>query len=82
MLLMNAEFRFPIYDFVSGVVFTDWGKAWESGTEMDLTDLMNSYGLGIRLDTAFGLLRLDYGWGLNEEAKREGQFYFGIGQTF
>ena len=82
MLLMNAEFRFPIYDFVSGVVFTDWGKAWESGTEMDLTDLIDNYRLNIKLDTAFGLLRLDYGWGLNEEAKREGQFYFGIGQTF
>jgi len=82
MILVNSELRFPIYDFISGVAFFDIGKAWESDERMDLTELLNSYGLGIRVDTPLGLLRLDYGWGLNSENKRDGQFYFGIGHTF
>jgi hypothetical protein len=44
---------------------------------MNLSELANSYGLGVRLDTPLGLLRLDYGWGKNEENQRKGQFYFG-----
>jgi outer membrane protein insertion porin family len=42
----------------------------------------NSFGLGVRLDTPLGLLRLDYGFGKDETDKRVGQFYFGIGHTF
>lgn len=82
MLVMNAEFRFPIVEKVTGVVFTDWGTAWDQGESMGLTELANSYGLGVRLDTPIGLLRLDYGWGKNAEDERKGQFYFGIGQMF
>ncbi len=83
MFVMNAELRFPIIDKVQGVAFTDWGKAWEDGEEINLTELLNSYGLGVRVDTPIGMLRLDYGFGYNEEEdKRQGQFYFGFGQTF
>jgi outer membrane protein insertion porin family len=82
MLVMNAEFRFPIVEKVTGVVFTDWGTTWDQGETMGLTDLANSFGLGVRLDTPLGLLRLDYGWGKNAEDERKGQFYFGIGQMF
>lgn len=81
MLVMNAEFRFPIVEKVTGVVFTDWGTAWSDGA-ITLQDLNNSFGLGVRLDTPLGLLRLDYGWGKNEDDQRKGQFYFGLGQTF
>ena len=82
MLVMNAEFRFPIVEKVTGVVFTDWGTAWGKNESMGLSDLANSYGLGVRLDTPLGLLRLDYGWGKNTEDERKGQFYFGMGQMF
>lgn len=81
MLVMNAEFRFPIVEKITGVVFTDWGTTWDD-TMFSLNDLKNSYGLGVRLDTPIGLLRLDYGRGKNEHDERKGQFYFGIGQTF
>ncbi len=82
MLVLNAEFRFPIVEKITGVVFTDWGKAWDSGESLNLTDMNNSFGVGVRLDTPLGLLRFDYGLGKNEENKRSGQFYFGIGHTF
>ncbi len=82
MLVMNAEFRFPIIEKITGVLFTDWGTTWDQGSLFSLGDLKNSYGLGVRLDTPLGLLRLDYGFGKDETDKRSGQFYFGIGQTF
>lgn len=82
MLVMNAEFRFPIVQKITGVLFTDWGTAWDKGDSFQLQDLNNSFGLGVRLDTPLGLLRLDYGFGKDETDKRKGQFYFGIGQTF
>lgn len=82
MLVMNAEFRFPIIEKITGVVFTDWGTTWDQGSLFSLGDLKNSYGLGVRLDTPLGLLRLDYGFGKDDADKRVGQFYFGIGQTF
>jgi len=82
MLVVNAEFRFPIVERITGVVFTDWGRAWSDDEKLDLRDLNNSFGVGVRLDTPLGLLRLDYGFGKNEENKRVGQFYFGVGQTF
>lgn len=81
MLVMNAEFRFPIVDKVTGVVFSDFGKAWDSGI-VTLDNLNTSFGLGVRLDTPLGLLRLDYGFGKDEQKDLKGQFYFGIGQTF
>ena len=84
VLLFNTEVRFPIWDFISGVAFVDIGKAWKPNQHINLMDLLesNGFGVGVRIDTPFGLLRLDYGWGLNEESKREGQFYFGLGHTF
>lgn len=82
MIVLNSELRFPIYDFISGVAFTDWGNAWEPDEQMNLTDLLNSYGVGVRIDTPLGLLRLDYGWGTNDEGKREGKFYFSVGHTY
>lgn len=82
MLVMNAEFRFPIVEKVQGVVFTDWGTTWDQGESIQLQDLKNSFGVGVRLDTPLGLLRLDYGLGKDTSDNRKGQFYFGIGQAF
>ncbi|NLJ80943.1 MAG: BamA/TamA family outer membrane protein [Firmicutes bacterium] len=82
MVVFNAEFRFPVIDKVTGVVFTDWGKAWDKDAGLSLGDLNSGFGLGVRLDTPLGLLRLDYGLGKTEEEKLQGQFYFGLGQTF
>ena len=82
MLVMNAEFRFPIVEKVQGVVFTNWGTTWNQGQSFNMKDLKNSFGIGVRLDTPLGLLRLDYGLGKDAENHRKGQFYFGIGQAF
>ncbi|MFW6237803.1 MAG: BamA/OMP85 family outer membrane protein [Bacillota bacterium] len=78
MMLFGAEYRFPIYEQINGVLFTDAGNTWETGKEMSVYDLNASVGAGVRLNTPMGILRLDYGF--NEE--REGNFHFSLGETF
>lgn len=82
MLLSNNELRIPISDALDVVGFVDAGDAWggpfaeQFGNE-NFT-FHYSYGLGIRLQTPIGPLRLDYG--LNDEGGSE--LTFGVGSTF
>lgn len=76
MFVINGEYRVRLVDAVQGVVFMDFGNAWEDES-MDLTDLMRGYGAGIRLDTPLGIIRIDYGIG-----EDGGQTYFSFGQSF
>lgn len=78
LLLMNLEYRLPIADNFTAVVFADAGNVWEKGESISLGDLKYSIGAGLRLNTPIGQLRLDYGF--NEDGK--GQPHFSIGHTF
>ncbi|MFW6021991.1 MAG: BamA/OMP85 family outer membrane protein [Halanaerobiaceae bacterium] len=78
MLLLNAEYRFPIVDNFTGVVFTDAGNAWEFNEEVDLSKLKLSYGAGLRMNTPIGQIRLDYGF----NAEGGAQPHFSIGHAF
>lgn len=78
LLLFNAEYRIPFNDSFSGVLFTDAGNVWDERGKISISDLNYGYGLGVRMNTPVGQLRLDYGW--NED--REGQLHFSIGSTF
>lgn len=77
MLVLNTEFRFPIVDAVEGVVFADFGRAFTAGEPIRLDDLKAGYGVGVRLDTPLGILRIDYGIG-----EDGGRTYFSFGPTF
>lgn len=78
MLLLKMEYRFPIADNFTGVIFTDTGNAWDKSDKIALDDLHFSYGAGLRMNTPIGQIRLDYGF--NDQG--EGQPHFGIGQAF
>ena len=74
-VLASLEYRHDFNDKLQGVVFVDAGKAWSD--EFD-NDLKVATGLGLRVKTALGVLRLD-------AAKVQGndmKFLFGIGQSF
>lgn len=77
-LVANVEYRFPIADLVQGVIFADVGNAWAGGEEVRLDDLRKGYGVGIRINTPIGMLRLDYAM----SREHSGQPYISIGQTF
>ncbi len=78
MLLMNLEYRFPIAEKFTGVVFADGGNTWDSMENMSLEDINYSLGMGVRLNLPIGQIRLDYGW--NKDG--EGMPHFSIGNTF
>ncbi len=78
MLLLNLEYRFPIVENFTGVIFTDAGDTWDDNEKIDLGDLNYSYGAGVRMNTPIGQIRLDYGF--NDQG--EGQPHFSIGHAF
>lgn len=76
MLAATAEYRFPIASKVEGVAFTDVGKAW-TGEGYKLNDLEASVGVGIRVSTPIGPIRLDYAQG-----SQGGRTHFSFGGQF
>ncbi len=76
MLAATAEYRFPIAKKVEGVAFTDVGKAWQ-GEGYKLKDLEASVGVGIRVSTPIGPIRLDYAQG-----GQGGRTHFSFGGQF
>ena len=62
MLTLSAEYRFPVASKVQGVFFTDFGRAWDD-EGYKLTDLKGSAGVGVRITTPLGPIRLDYARG-------------------
>lgn len=77
MFLATLEYRFPLFKQVQGIVFTDWGGAWNSNFLPKGGDIHGSIGVGFALNTPFGPFRLDYGRG-----KQGGRFHFNIGGAF
>jgi outer membrane protein insertion porin family len=78
LLLFNVEYRIPFNESFTGVLFTDAGNVWQDRDSISLNDLRYGYGLGVRMNTPVGQLRLDYGWDDNQD----GQLHFSIGNTF
>lgn len=78
MLLVNAEYRFPVVDRITGVIFLDNGNAWDDTGDIKLEDMRSSIGLGARMNTPLGQIRLDYGF----TETGDGKFHFSIGNTF
>ena len=48
----------------SGAVFIEAGNVWQDPWTMRLRDLRYDAGPGLRLDTPFGLIRVDFGYQL------------------
>jgi outer membrane protein insertion porin family len=78
MLVLNAEYRFKLSKGLTGVVFADAGDAWAKEDKVTLDNLKTGYGVGLRVDTPVGVMRIDYGIGKDGGHKT----YFSLGQTF
>jgi len=75
-LLVSAELRFPLLWIFSGAAFFEGGNVWERsqdikpgnifsfGNGAGYNDMRYSVGLGLRVGTPIGPIRLDYGWKL------------------
>jgi len=83
LLVLNQEARFPVYRWLQGVAFLDAGNVFERTSGITLTSSRAAYGAGLRLQTPFALLRVDYGRLVSPAAgERNGRWLFGLGQAF
>ncbi|MDO8586300.1 MAG: POTRA domain-containing protein [Armatimonadota bacterium] len=88
-MLFSAEYRMPMGKSLTGVFFTDYGDAWEQADQIVLGPSFDEFvqhgsfdphlgvGIGIRVITPIGPLRLDYGRG-----SEGGRTHFSIGHAF
>jgi len=79
LLKATLEYRFPIVKKIQGVLFTDNGYAWDKRHEsaFDLSKIKNSVGMGLRITSPLGPVKLDYGFGDDG-----GRFHFSFGGQF
>ncbi|WP_156299113.1 BamA/OMP85 family outer membrane protein [Streptobacillus canis] len=82
----TAENRTYINDYLQAVIFYDAGIAQNAvNPNTGKLKFMNNIGLGARVNTPIGVVRLDYAWDLERKPgtnKSKGKFNFGFGQTF
>jgi outer membrane protein insertion porin family len=84
--LISAEYRFPVFNILGGVLFADYGTDLGSGSSVPGDPAAvrgkpgsgGGYGVGLRIQSPLGAIRIDYGLGTNGGT----QFSFGIGEKF
>lgn len=82
-VLLNAEWRFPIWRLVGGALFVDAGTVRRELVDLRLSEFKVGVGAGLRLNTPVGPVRFDVGYGLNPiPTKDRLNFYFSVGYPF
>jgi outer membrane protein assembly factor BamA len=92
-LELSTELRFPLPDVpyippLAGALFLDGGDVTETWGEMNVDALHWASGLGFRLPTPIGAVRLDVGYRLNRYGLGEPQhderfaFHLSVGEAF
>jgi len=85
-VVANVEVRFPLFADagVYGVVFYDTGDSWAEGEEVDLGNLRQSAGTGVRWLSPMGPIRLEYGWILDPQPTDQstGNWEFSMASAF
>ena len=91
VMTLNGELRFPVAGRLSGVTFVDAGNVWSAAWDVHPADLRSDAGAGLRLDSPFGLLRLDLAYQLtpiaglridDELLDRRWRVHVSVGQGF
>lgn len=85
--MATAEYRFPLYKFIGGTLFADYGSDLGTAGEVfgnptSAQDLLGSaygVGAGLRIQSPIGAVRVDYGLGQGEDS---GRLHFGFGEKF
>jgi len=83
----NLEFQFPLFDEKLGLVglfFYDTGNVYDKGHPIDLGELRESAGFGIRWNSPMGPIRLERGYILDPRSDEDsgGRWEFSMGSAF
>jgi len=82
-VVINQELRFPIYKMFRGVAFFDAGNVYSTLRDFNPLRLRTGAGLGLRIDTPLGLIRVDYGLNLKPRTwEPKSAIFFSLGQAF
>jgi len=86
-LLGTVEYVIPLFFGIKAAVFYDVGQVWgpdlSLGTKIDLSDLRHGVGAGLRWNSPFGPIRVDYGIKLDQKKGESfGNFNFSAGSSF
>jgi outer membrane translocation and assembly module TamA len=83
LIVLNQEVRFPIFKWIRGTGFIDAGSVFARARDLSVRDLEVGTGVGVRIDSPFALIRVDFGVPLTSRDREPGgRWYFAIGQTF
>ncbi len=86
MLVGNAEYTYPLFNFLKIAAFYDVGNVWAKFNKLGSGGLKSGVGLGLRIRTPIGPIMLDYGIPLNkepgEDTKGSGRFHFSMSHGF
>jgi outer membrane protein insertion porin family len=85
-VMATAEYRFPIFSILGGALFVDFGSDLGTGSSVpgdpagirDKPGTGFGYGLGVRVNSPLGPIRVDYGISIDGDSR----FHFGLGERF
>jgi outer membrane protein insertion porin family len=86
-LLGTIEYQIPLFFGIKAAIFYDVGNVWgpdvAGGTKIDITDVRHGVGAGLRWNSPFGPIRVDYGVKLDQKKGESfGSFNFSAGSSF
>ena len=85
--LGTVEYQIPLFFGIKAAVFYDVGQVWgpdiSQGTRIDIGDVRHGMGAGLRWNSPFGPIRVDYGIKLDQrKGESFGNFNFSAGSSF
>jgi len=84
MVIANMEYTFPLFEYIKGAAFYDVGNVWDKVSDIGSGDYKSGTGMGVRIKTPLGPIKLDYGFPLDKlpGEKKQGRFYFSMSRGF
>jgi outer membrane protein insertion porin family len=79
----SLEISYPLIEIIKGYMFFDFGQVWAEVEDFGQDKINTSAGVGVRMNTPIGPMRLDYGYPLNpDDDQGGGQIHFTTGFSF
>ena len=84
LVVLNVEWRFPLWRWLGGAVFFDTGAVTARVSDLSVDELRSGVGAGVRLATPVGPLRLDVGYPLDRVPRQDQKprIYVTVGYPF